>query len=183
MVQFVGCIIIVLFYVRDVFIRVGIYFDDFVDLYEQWNFNYSVSRQGSWFVVSICGIIFQVWIGINDFQFNEVWWSNGDWLIILQSYDIFCLIQQLFSVVVNCFCISRQLFESFVVYEVLEFIVVVQVSQVYIDNISVFSGISRFEGFFYVSIGQQMMQFNVSKCLVFIWFYEFICFNCVRFVV
>lgn len=34
MVQPAGCTIIVLFNVRDVFIRVGIYFDDFVDLYK-----------------------------------------------------------------------------------------------------------------------------------------------------
>lgn len=70
----------------------GIDFDYFVNLYEQWNFNYCVSRQCGWFVVSICGIVFQIWVGINNFQFNKVWWSDRDRLIVLQGYDVFCLI-------------------------------------------------------------------------------------------
>ena len=114
---------------------------------------------------------------------NEVRRSNGDRLTIPQSYDTLCLIQQPFSVIANCFCISRQLLESFVVHEVPELTVVVQVSQVHIDNISAFSGISRFEGFFYASTGQQTTQFNASKCLAFTRFYEFTRFNRVRFAV
>lgn len=180
---YVGYYDVKLFYVGYIFVRVSIYFNYFVDLNEQWNFNYCVSRQGCWFIVGICGVVFQVWIGFNDFQFNEVWWGDCDWLVVLQGYDVFSLIQQLFSVVIDCFCVSRQLFEGFVVYEVLEFIVVVQVSQVYIDNVCVFCGIGRFESFFNVGIGQQMVQFNVCKCLVFIWFNEFVGFYCIRFVI
>lgn len=111
MVQPAGRTITALLHARDVFTRAGIHFDDFADLYEQRNFNHSASRQGSRFAASTCGITFQARIGINDFQFNEVRRSNGDRLTIPQSYDTLCLIQQPFSVIANCFCISRQLLE------------------------------------------------------------------------
>ncbi|SAE80713.1 Uncharacterised protein [Enterobacter cloacae] len=64
-----------------------------------------------------------------------------------------------------------------------ELTVVVQVSQVHIDNISAFSGVSRFEGFLNTGTGQQATQLYACECLAFTWFNEFAGFNRVRFAV
>jgi len=60
---------------------------------------------------------------------------------------------------------------------VIELTVVVQVSQVHINNVCAFGGIGRFEGFLYASPGQQTAQLNAGKSLAFAWFYEFTGFN------
>ncbi|ABV14763.1 hypothetical protein CKO_03686 [Citrobacter koseri ATCC BAA-895] len=173
----------VLFNAGYVFARARIHFDHFANLDEQRNFNHCASRQRSRFAASTCGIAFQAGIGIYDFQFNKVRRGHGDRLAVPQGHDALSLIQQPFRAVADRFGVSRQLFERFVVHEVPELTVVVQVSQVHIDNISTFSRVGGFEGFLYTSAGQQAAQFNACECLAFTRFNEFTGFNRIRFAV
>ncbi len=99
------------------------------------------------------GVAFQAWIGFNDFQLNEVRRGDRDRLAVPQGHDALSLIQQPFSVVTDRFRVSRQLLEGFVVHEVPELTVVVQVSQVHIDNVRAFCGIGRFESFLNAGTG------------------------------
>ncbi|SBM19012.1 Uncharacterised protein [Klebsiella oxytoca] len=64
-----------------------------------------------------------------------------------------------------------------------ELTVVVQISQVHIDNVCAFSRICRLEGFLYAGTGQQAAQLNARKSLAFARFNEFTGFNCIRFAV
>ena len=130
-----------------------------------------------------CGITFQTWIGFNDFQLNEVRRGDRDRLAVPQGHDALSLIQQPFSVVTDRFRVSRQLLEGFVVHEVPELTVVVQVSQVHIDNVRAFCGIGRFEGFLNAGTGQQTAQLNARKRLAFPWFNEFAGFYRIRFAI
>lgn len=41
-----------------------------------------------------------VWIGFGDFQFDEVWWLDEDWFVILQGDDVGFFIFELFVCVV-----------------------------------------------------------------------------------
>ena len=79
--------------------------------------------------------------------------------------------------------VNRELLKALRVHEVVELTVVVQVSQVHIDNIRAFCGISRFEGFLNTGASQQAAQFNARKRLAFTWFNEFAGFYRIRFAI
>lgn len=76
-----------------------------------------------------------VWIGFGDFQFDEVWWLNEDWFVILQGDYVGFFVFQLFFGVVYVSFGGLDLFEGFWIYEVLVFVVVVYEVYVGIDDV------------------------------------------------